>query len=145
VEGDVAPPASTNYEVVDGQVSVPADATTRRGIQPVVSLTVNGELRAGATAGEELIFRAVAEVPTGTGVVTEVAWDFDGSGRFSEAEPVVPAKQVVVERRRSFAEAGTSFPAVRVVARRDGNPSSRFARLQNLARVRVVVGDPPAV
>ena len=144
VEGDVAPPASTNYEVVDGQVSVPADATTRRGIQPVVSLTVNGELRAGATAGEELIFRAVAEVPTGTGVVTEVAWDFDGSGRFSEAEPVVPAKQVVVDRRRSFAEAGTSFPAVRVVARRDGNPSSRFARLQNLARVRVVVGDPPA-
>jgi hypothetical protein len=108
----------------------------------VVSLTVNGEPRADATTGDELIFRAVAEVPSGTGVVIEVAWDFDGSGRFSEAEPVDPATRVVVERRRSFAEAGTRFPAVRVVAQRDGDPSSRFARLQNLARVRVVVGEP---
>ena len=41
VEEGVAPPPSTNYEVVDGQVVVPADAA-RRGIQPVVSLTVNG-------------------------------------------------------------------------------------------------------
>ena len=78
-------------------------------------------------------------------MITEVAWDFDGSGRFSEAEAVAAAPKVVVERRRSFVEAGTSFPAVRVVARRDGATLSPFARLQNLARVRVVVGDPPLV
>jgi hypothetical protein len=143
VEDDVAPPASTNYEVVDGQITLPAGATQRRGIQPVVSLTVNGDLRADATTGDELTFRAVAEVPEGTGVIIEVAWDFDGSGRFAEAELVAPAPRVVVERRRSFAEAGTKFPAVRVVAQRDGNPSSPFARLQNLARVRVVVADEP--
>ena len=70
--------------------------------------------------GDELTFRAVAEVPEGTGVITEVAWDFDGSGRFTDAEPVDAAPKVVVERRRRFPEAGTSFPAVRVVARRDG-------------------------
>jgi NADPH-dependent ferric siderophore reductase len=143
VEEGVAPAAGTSYEVVDGQVVVPADATHRRGIQPVVSLTVNGDVRADATTGSELTFRAVAEVPEGTGLIVEVAWDFDGSGRFSEAEPVAAATEVVVERRRSFAEAGTTFPAVRVVAQRDGNPTSPFARLQNLARVRVVVGDPP--
>jgi hypothetical protein len=143
VEQDVAPPASTNYEVVDGQVMVPAMAPQRRGIQPVVILTVNGDLRADATTGDDLTFRAGAEVPEGAGVIVEVAWDFDGSGRFSEAEPVTAAARVVVERRRSFAEAGTNFPAVRVVAQRDGDASSPFARLQNLARVRVVVADPP--
>jgi hypothetical protein len=144
VEEGVAPPASTNYEVVDGQVTVPSDAPRRRGIQPVVSLTVNGGLRADAATGDQLTFRAVAEVPEGTGVIIEVAWDFDGSGRFAEAEPVPPGARVVVERRRSFAEAGTHFPAVRVVAQRDGNPTNPFARLQNLARVRVVADDPPA-
>jgi len=143
VEEDVAPPASTNYEVVDGQVVVPADAKQRRGIQPVVSLTVNGDLRADATTGDELTFRAVAEVPEATGVIIEVAWDFDGSGHFAVAEPVAAETKVVVECRRSSAEAGTSFPTVRVVAQRDGNASSPFARLQNLARVRVVVSDPP--
>jgi hypothetical protein len=110
----------------------------------VVSLTVNGGLRADAATGDQLTFRAVAEVPEGTGVIIEVAWDFDGSGRFAEAEPVPPGARVVVERRRSFAEAGTHFPAVRVVAQRDGNPTNPFARLQNLARVRVVADDPPA-
>jgi hypothetical protein len=142
VEEGVAPPASTDYEVVDGQVIVPAKATRRRGIQPVVILTVKGDRRADSTTGDELSFRAEAEVPEGTGVITEVAWDFDGSGRFSDAEPVTAAPKVVVQRRRSFPEAGTFFPAVRVVARRDGPTSGPFARLQNLARVRVVVADP---
>jgi hypothetical protein len=143
VEEDVAPPRSTNYEVVDGQVMVPADAAERGGIQPVVSLTVNGGLRAESTFGEELTFRAVAEVPPGSGVIIEVAWDFDGTGRFAEAEPVTAATSVVVERRCALPEVGTCFPAVRVVAHRDGNTASPFARQQNLARVRVVVGDPP--
>jgi hypothetical protein len=83
----------------------------------------------------------VAEVPEGTGVIVAVAWDFDGSGSFAEGEPVAAAARVVVERRRSFPAPGTSFPAVRVVARRDGTASGPFSRLQNLARVRVVVGD----
>jgi hypothetical protein len=34
VEEDVAPPASTNYEVVDGLVMVPAGATQRRAFNP---------------------------------------------------------------------------------------------------------------
>ncbi len=39
VEKGVAPPSNTSYEVVDGQVVVPADARERGGVQPVVSLT----------------------------------------------------------------------------------------------------------
>jgi len=141
VEEGVDPPASTNYEVVDGQVMVPASATQRQGVQPVVSLTANGTPRADVAPGEEVVFRAVAEVPDGTGVVVAMAWDFDGSGRFAEVETVAAAPRVVVERRRSYAGPGTIFPVVRVVAQRDGDAAGPFGRLQNLARVRVVVRD----
>jgi hypothetical protein len=143
VEEDAAPSASTDYEVVDGQVVVPAHASARRGIQPVVSLTVGDGARAAVAAGGELTFRATAEVPPGTGVIVAVEWDFDGSGRFGEVALVDPAARVTVECRHSFADPGTCFPAVRVVSQREGSTSTPFARLQNVARVRVVVGDPP--
>ena len=144
VEDGVAPPASTDYQVLDGQVVVPPDASARRGIQPVVSLTVDDGERAVVTAGGELTFRVTAEVPPGTGAIVAVEWDFDGSGRFGEASNVDPAERVSVERRHSFADPGTCFPAVRVVSQREGSIGSPYARLQNLARVRVVVGGPGA-
>ena len=144
VEEDIAPPASTEYHVVDGQVVVPAHASARRGIQPVVSLTVDGGERAVAAPGGELLFRATAEVPTGTGVIVAVEWDFDGSGRFGEAARIDRAARISVECRHSFADPGTRFPAVRVVSQREGSISTPYARLQNLARVRVVVSDPGA-
>jgi hypothetical protein len=142
VEEGIAPPPSTEYDVVDGQVVVPAEASRRRGVQPVVSLTVDGGARADVDAGGELAFRVMAEVPPGTGRIVAVEWDFDGSGRFADQERVDVAARVSVERRRSFAEPGNYFPVVRVVAQREGNTTSPFARLQNLARVRVVVSDP---
>ena len=71
-----------------------------------------------------------------------LAWYFDGSGRFSEAERIDPAPLVSVERRHSFAGPGAFFPVVRVVAHRQGSATSPFGRLRNLARARVVVGQP---
>jgi hypothetical protein len=143
-EEGVVPPASTDYRVVEGQVVVPAEASTRRGIQPVVTLAVDDRQRAVVPVGTALTFRATAEVPPGTGVIVVVEWDFDGSGRFAETTPVDPAARVSVACRHSFADAGTRFPAVRVVAQRDAGAATPYARLQNLARVRVVVGDPGA-
>jgi hypothetical protein len=142
VEEDVAPPASTNYEVVDGQVVLPAEAERRRGIQPVVTLTADGGPCAETTSGGEVVLRATAEVPPGTGAIVEVAWDLDGSGRFGEGEPVAASPRVQIERRYVFAEPGTRFVTVRVVARREGSATNAFARVQNVARVRVVVGEP---
>ena len=63
VETGVAPPPSTTYEVVDGQVLVPAEARERRGLQPVVSLTVDGGARADVPVGAEVTFRATAAGP----------------------------------------------------------------------------------
>jgi hypothetical protein len=142
VEDGVAPPASTSYEVVDGQVVVPVEATQRLGIQPVVSLTVDGDVRTTAPVGGTVTLRATAEVPRQTGVIVSVEWDLDGSGRFAEAERIDPAPGVSVERRHAYAGPGTFFPAVRVVAQREGSTTSPFGRLQNLARARVVVGQP---
>jgi hypothetical protein len=139
VEQGVEPPESTRYEVVDGQVVVGADAPGRRGIQPVVRLTANGAARADVTSGEEITLRASAEVPPGTGSIVTLEWDFDGSGTFAVRETIEPAPRVEVERRWSSAEAGTHFPVVRVVAQRAGDVTTPYARLQNLARARVVV------
>jgi hypothetical protein len=139
VEKGIAPPASTSYEVVGGQVVVPAAARQRRGLQPVVSLAVDGDARADVATGDEVTFRAVAEVPDGAGEIVSVEWDFDGAGLFAVREPVEPGWRTAVERRYSFAAPGTYFPTVRVAAHRDGETSTPYARIQNLARVRVVV------
>ena len=139
VEEGVAPPPSTNYEVVDGQVTVPAEASQRRGIQPVVSLTVDGDVRADVAVGNAVTFRATAQVPDGAGVVVTVEWDFDGAGSFPIAESVVAAEKVHAERRYSFGEPGVYFPTVRVASHRNGERTSPYARVQNLDRVRVVV------
>jgi hypothetical protein len=140
VEEGVAPPPSTRYEVVDGQVLVPVDAVQRRGIQPVVSLTVDGEVRADVAVGDVITCRATARVPEGAGVIVTVEWDFDGAGSFPIAESIAVAERVDAQRQFSFASPGVYFPTVRVAAHRNGDRTSPYARIQNLARVRVVVG-----
>ena len=54
VEQGIVPASSTSYEVVDGQVVVPGDAAERQGVQPVVTLTVDGDLRVDVTSGTEV-------------------------------------------------------------------------------------------
>jgi len=139
VEEGVAPPPSTSYAVVDGQVVVPTDAVQRRGIQPVVTLTANGGTVAEIASGHEVTLCATAQVPAITDAIVAVEWDFEGTGLFPFGEPVRPAEKVVVERRHAFDDPGTYFPVVRVTSHRDGDVTSRYARVQNLARVRVVV------
>jgi hypothetical protein len=139
VENGVAPPPSTIYEVVDGQVVVPAEAPDRQGLQPVVALSVDGEVSAEVVIGAEVILRATAQVPDGTGELVSVEWDVDGTGDYPVRESVTAGEQAVLEHRHSFAEAGTYFPTVRVAAHRDGDRTTPYARIQNLARARVVV------
>ena len=83
-EQGIAPPRSTRYEVTDSQVSVPANAAARRGIQPVVDLTVRGpgDDRVDVAAGQSVTFRARIQVPPRTGQVVAIDWDFTGTGNF---------------------------------------------------------------
>jgi hypothetical protein len=142
VERGIPPPPSTSYEVADGQVVLLPHAKRRHGIQPVVTLAANGDESADVSPGHDVIFTATAEVPDGTGAIVKVEWDLDGSGHFAVSETVGSAEKIVVEHRFAFERPGTYFPTVRVTANRDRDTNSRYGRVYNLARSRVVVIDP---
>jgi len=140
VQDGVEPPRNTSYEVVDGQVVVPAGAPERKGIQPVVTLEVNGGKLAKVKAGEAVTLSGTIAVPPGTGSVIAAQWDFDGEGSFPVSSPVSSGKQQVrVSITHGFERPGTYYPVLRGVSQRDGNAQTPFARLQNLDRVRVIV------
>jgi hypothetical protein len=134
-------PASSSYEVVDGQVVVPPTAAERKGIQPVVSAQANGSQRAEVAVGEDVELSAVAELPPGTGSLVGIEWDLDGTGAYAVksqlADTTSPRAEVTLTLR--FDKPGTYFPAVRASAHREGRADTPFGRVQNLARVRVVV------
>jgi hypothetical protein len=46
---------------------------------------------------------------------------------------------VRVRTSHAFSEPGTYFPALRATSHRRGDAQTRFARVQNLSRVRIVV------
>lgn len=138
VEKGTAPPCTTEYDIVDSQMYLPADATLRQGVQPTVTLTVNGKDRANISVGDDVVLEVRAETP-GIGSIIALEWDSDGSGHFTTKDVEIPAPIIVDQTRQKFAEPGVYFPTVRVVAHRDGRADTPFARLQNLRRVRVVV------
>ena len=141
VEKGVAPPASTTYKVVDGQVEVPPTAAERKGIQPVVTLTVNGGERADVKVGKKVKFSAVIETPPNAGTVVGVEWDFEGDGDYPITEQFKETKSnhVEVKTTYTFSKSSTYFPAIRVTSQRQGDPKTRNARIRNIGRVRVVV------
>ena len=139
VEDGIEPPASSGYEVVDGQVLLAPTAEERGGVQPVVTLTADGGERAEVAAGSPVTLKVVAEAPPGTGTIVAVDWDLDGSGTFAVLSPVSGAEsRVEIELVHTFDAPGTHFPTVRVGSRRDGDTHSPFARPLNLGRARVV-------
>jgi hypothetical protein len=143
VEKGVAPPASTTYKVIDGQVLVPPTAAERKGIQPVVAVTANGGARAVVAVGEPVTFSAVVEVPPDAGRVVAAEWAFEGDGKFADVtkltEPDAPGTRVTLKATHAFPKPGTYFPTLRASSQRQGDAKARFARIQNLGRVRVVV------
>jgi hypothetical protein len=138
VEQGIPPAPSTSYAVRDGQVTVPGDAASRQGVQPVVGLTAGGGSRADVPPGTQVLLTAVAEAPPGGGKIVRVQWDLDGDGAFETDDPVEPAARVVVTRHCTHTIPGTRFVTVRVSAQPDGDPRTPFARMDNLARVRIV-------
>ncbi|AXQ31007.1 PKD domain-containing protein [Solimonas sp. K1W22B-7] len=133
-------PTSTQYQVVDTQVIVPADAHERQGIQPVVLLQANGGERAEVAAGEPVRFSARVEVPAGAGRVVAAEWDFEGLGSYPQAAQIdAPQSRVQLSATHAYAKPGTYFAVLRVASQRQGDAQTPFGRVQNIGRVRVVV------
>ena len=141
VERGVPPPANTSYRVVDGQIVTPANAAARKGVQPVIALAANGSARAEVQPGQQVGLTATITVPPGTGKVVWARWDLDGSGQFATSAtlPATPQARVRVRSSVNFNLPGTYFVTLKVESERTGDASSPYARVQNLARVRIVV------
>ena len=96
VEKGVEPAQSTNYLIEKAQVIVPETANERRGIQPVVNMSIWGsdknglishegkriEVRRGATVE----FKVKAEVPAGQGKVMLAQVSYDGKDYSEEID-----------------------------------------------------------
>jgi hypothetical protein len=158
VEKGIAPAPTTSYKIVDGQVIVPQAADERKGIQPVVTVKVNGGKRVDVKVGQSVTFTAEVEVPKNMGKVVAAAWHFEGvpddfnkrSGWSFDKSETFPVKgtftptdkiglRVTLKTTYTFSKPGTYFPALRVASQRQGDAKTAFTRIQNLDRVRVVV------
>jgi len=158
VEKGIAPAATTNYKIEDGQVIVPQTANERKGIQPVVNLMANGSKRTEIKVGQSVIFTAEVEVPEKMGKIVSGAWNFEGllkevekrsgwsfenSDEFPVAAKISAANKtgskVIIKTTYQFSKPGTYFPTLRVASQRDGDKKTPYTRIQNLDRVRVVV------
>jgi hypothetical protein len=143
VERGWAPPPSTNYKIMDGQVVLPETAAERKGIQPVVNIKANGSARAEVKVGENVELTGSIEVPAGTGTIVSAEWDFEGAGdyplveKFDDTNSSFP--QLTLKTTYAFSKPGTYFPALRASSQRQGDFKTRFTRIYNLGRVRVVV------
>jgi hypothetical protein len=143
VEKGIEPPASTTYQIIDGQVVIPPSAAGRKGIQPVVRLAANGGEIAVVAVGEPVEFEGTIQLPPQTGKVAYAEFDLDGSGSFTknvELEPGTDADPAVrVKLVHHFERPGTYFVVLRAAANRSGDPKDAFVLIRNLARVRVIV------
>ena len=70
-------------------------------------------------------------------------WDFEGAGTFPErgnlGHPNAQRPRVSLKTTHVFSKPGTYFPVLRAASQRQGDAGTPYARIQNLARVRVVV------
>ncbi|MBN1551491.1 Tat pathway signal sequence domain protein [bacterium] len=143
VEEGIEPAKSTAYRVVDSQIILAPYAAERQGIQPVVTLSVNGSDRVDIVAGQQVEFEATIELTPGSGKIVLIEWDFSGTGDY---------KSVGFEREQdgklnivadfTYGEIGTYFPTIRVTTQREGDLDTQYGNVRNLGRVRVVVSQP---
>lgn len=154
-EKGIAPAKTTGYTIERGaQVVLAKTADERHGIQPVVTATIKGEKKATVKAGETVTIHVVADVPQGFGKVVEEKWTFNKDGKpdfihpdklFTYTSNLKKARfshdgcRIEFDTQVTYDKAGTYFPAVRVVSERNPKKGSKYTRIENIDRVRIVV------
>ena len=137
------PPHSDRYEMVDGQVLVPAPAAERKGVQPGGRPHRQRRAGPGRRGGRRApsSFTADVEVPPGTGTIVVGRVGLRRGRRLPadgrDARRLVgPARPLGVAHLH---RAGHLLPGVRVASQRRRALGEPHGRILNLARVRVVV------
>ncbi|KAK4201378.1 hypothetical protein QBC40DRAFT_295782 [Triangularia verruculosa] len=140
VERGIEPPKGSEYTIDElSQVHLTPDVTRRGGIQPLATLTVGGANRTHAVVGEAVTFQLHVEAPPGTGGVVSTEWDFEGTGVYTALDFGRIGPMVETNVTHTYEKPGTFFAGVRVSSQRDSDPETPFARVWNLARMRVIV------
>ncbi|MEN8599905.1 hypothetical protein [Microbacterium rhizosphaerae] len=136
VEGGIDPARSTEHRVVDGQVLV-LGSDQPGGVQPVALLTADGTEHAHPAVGEavEIVLEATAQI----GGLVSVKWDLDGDGVYESIDRLTGESIVRILRTARFDTPGVRFLTARITAQPDSDAATPFARLSNLARVRISV------
>lgn len=140
VERGIEPPESSRYSLEGAQVTVPASAKARRGIQPVVELLANGAKKVVVRPGESVAFTANISVPEGGGKVESIRWDFETTDNFIPCGAVAFENNgctAMAETSHVFTRPGVYFPVVKAASNR--HPGDEFTQIFNQDRVRVVV------
>lgn len=142
IEKGELPLPNSNYSYTeDCAIIVPAMASDRLGIQPVVALTANGaKERVEVKAGQAVEFVATGEMPPRAGKIVKAEWDFEGRGTFAviDKSPAGGLAKATVKARFIFDKPGTFFTTVRMTGHFEGKDEPVYA-LPNLGRIRVVV------
>lgn len=139
-ENGDAPPASTRYRLKDGQVTLPADVSARKGIQPTVDLTSKSGAYIKVKVGEPVTLFGNISVPQSAGKIVATEWSATGNNDFvTKPLPHKPSETLAVHQTFIYPKPGVYYPVLRVTSQREGKVDAEFARVRNLARVRVVV------
>lgn len=130
-ENGTAPSPSSKYTVTDGQVRA-ARGTDRGGIQPAVSLTVDGSDNVVVRAGQSVRLDATVDANGANEIAAQ--WYPEGPEQTVDIRDGAAQMSYTVHYDRP----GIYYPQLRVsAARRD--LGSGLAEVDNLARVRVTV------
>ena len=126
VEKGIAPAETTNYQITDGQASIPETGRERRGVQPSVNLSVNGGKVTKIHTGDTVMFHLEVGIPEKNSTLKSVEWSFEGDA-FIEGDE---------KAEYTYNKPGTYFATVRVVTNRSDDI---YTAIQNLDRVRIIV------
>jgi hypothetical protein len=143
-EKGIAPKPSSRwtFELPLTQVILSPDAATRRGLQPVVNVDVNGSDHARVGVNQPVKLTARLEMPLTTGKIVQYNWTY---GAATDATILPKAMQGLdVTRSVSFSAPGNYVVRLTAIGQRDGlvNPANQTLA-QNFKEVRVIVDAPP--
>jgi hypothetical protein len=143
-EKGVAPKPSSqwSFELPLTQVILSPDAAVRKGLQPVVNVTVNGSDLARVDVNQPVNLVARLEMPPTTGKIVQYDWTY---GTVTDATIIEqPMQHIDVTRRVSFTAPGDYVIRLSANGQRDGlvEPDNQTLA-QNYQEVRVIVNAPP--
>ncbi|RJG57337.1 hypothetical protein D0Z70_03805 [Sphingobium terrigena] len=143
-EKGVAPKPSSrwSFDLPNTQVILSPDAALRKGLQPVVEVTVNGSDHARVAVDEPVKLVGTLQMPPTTGQIVQYNWTY-GTATDATVLPK-PQQRVNISRTISFTAPGDYIIRLAANGQRSGlvDPADQTLA-QNFKEVRVIVDGPP--